>query len=105
MNDQVPLRSFARIAAPPRRVPHPADPCAMVIFGGSGDLTTRLLMPALYNLAHTKLLPDGLALIGLGQTDRSTEDWREDLHGGLKRAKDRIGDIDETVWRRLGERM
>src|SRR5262249_57827761 len=40
--------------APPRR----ADPCAFVIFGASGDLTKRLLVPALYNLAAAHLLPD-----------------------------------------------
>ena len=42
------------IAAPPRRQPSPADPCAMVIFGAGGDLTKRLVVPALYNLSHTK---------------------------------------------------
>jgi len=38
------------IEVPPRRQPGPADPCAMVIFGAGGDLTKRLLTPALYNL-------------------------------------------------------
>ena len=43
----------------------PADPCAMVIFGAGGDLTKRLVMPALYNLARTKVLPEKFALIGV----------------------------------------
>src|SRR3954469_5449481 len=95
----------ARVDAPPRRLPHPADPCTMVIFGGGGDLTHRLLMPALYNLAHTNLLPERFALIGLGTADRSTESWREDLHAGLKAAHGRIGEIDETIWQGLAARM
>ena len=38
------------VASPPRRQATPADPCAMVIFGATGDLTKRLVVPALYNL-------------------------------------------------------
>ena len=53
------------VESPPRRQPSPADPCAMVIFGASGDLTKRLVMPALYNLSRTKVLPENFALIGV----------------------------------------
>ena len=42
----------------------PADPCVMVIFGASGDLTKRMLLPSLYNLAKKKLLPKEFALVG-----------------------------------------
>jgi glucose-6-phosphate 1-dehydrogenase len=45
----------------------PADPCAMVIFGATGDLTKRLVMPALYNLSRTKMLPENFALIGVAR--------------------------------------
>ncbi len=45
----------------------PADPCCLVIFGASGDLTHRLLVPALYNLAVSGLLPEAFALIGVAQ--------------------------------------
>ena len=45
-----------QVTAPPRRPPKPTGPCAMVIFGAGGDLTKRLLVPALYNLANTGLL-------------------------------------------------
>ncbi len=44
----------------------PPPPCAIVIFGANGDLTKRLIVPALYNLARTGLLPPRLALIGVG---------------------------------------
>ena len=43
----------------------PAGPCAMVIFGAGGDLTKRLVVPALYNLTTSKLLPENFALIGV----------------------------------------
>ena len=53
---------------PPRRQAKPADPCAMVIFGATGDLTKRLLIPALYNLLRAKVLPEKFALIGVART-------------------------------------
>ena len=104
MNDMH-RKPTARVDAPPRRVPEPADPCAMVIFGAGGDLTHRLLMPALYNLAQTKLLPENFALIGLGTADRTTQSWRDDLRAGLERAQSRIGEIDDAVWHKLAPRM
>ena len=47
----------------------PADPCAMVIFGATGDLTKRLVIPALYNLSRTKVLPEQFALIGVARAE------------------------------------
>ena len=55
MLDTIPIRtpSAARlIECPPRREAKPADPCALVIFGATGDLTKRLVVPALYNLSR-----------------------------------------------------
>jgi glucose-6-phosphate 1-dehydrogenase len=101
MND-LPRKTIARIEAPPRRVPKLADPCAMVIFGGSGDLTMRLLMPALYNLAVTNLLPEKFSLIGLGTSDRTTEAWVADLRAGVERANQNNGiGIIEQAWKSL----
>jgi glucose-6-phosphate 1-dehydrogenase len=59
-------------------------PCAMVIFGSSGDLTKRLLIPALYNLAKAGRLSDKFALIGVDRTDRSHEAFREYLADGVR---------------------
>jgi len=42
-----------------------APPCAMVIFGAAGDLTKRLVVPALYNLVNARLLPNGFRLVGV----------------------------------------
>jgi glucose-6-phosphate 1-dehydrogenase len=55
----------------------PARPCAIVIFGAGGDLTKRKLIPALYNLAKGKLLPEQFAIIGVSREDFSTEQYRE----------------------------
>src|SRR6266571_4664063 len=64
--------------------PGKAPPCAMVIFGASGDLTNRLLMPALYNLARAGRLSDKFALIGVDRSEQSHEDFREELAEGVR---------------------
>ncbi|HZT87430.1 MAG TPA: glucose-6-phosphate dehydrogenase [Stellaceae bacterium] len=62
-----------------------APPCTMVIFGATGDLTARLLMPAIYNLARTGLLSDNFALIGLGRTEQSDGDFAKSLGDAVQR--------------------
>ena len=95
------------IAAPPRRQAPPPGPCAMVIFGASGDLTRRLLVPALYNLARTGLIPEHFAIIGVDIAERSADDLRDSLRAMLQSfvgnpsSENRIDAIDETVWQRL----
>src|SRR5437660_6072291 len=84
-----------------------APPCAMVIFGAGGDLTKRLVAPALYNLVTARRLPDGFRLVGVDRGNRTVEDWRKGLtdmmnefvasHDGEFQA-DRI---DQTAWRWL----
>src|ERR1700730_11010820 len=54
-----------------------ADPCIMVIFGVSGDLATRKLLPAIYSLAKARLLPDRFALVGIARDRLSREDFQE----------------------------
>jgi len=77
----------------------PADPCCLVIFGASGDLTHRLLVPALYNLAATGLLPDAFGLIGVARSPSSSEAFREDLAKSLPQFAGRP--IDQKVLRRV----
>jgi len=99
------------ITCPPRRPAKPADPCAMVIFGATGDLTKRLVVPALYNLLRTKVLPENFALIGVARTAGTAESWRDELHGmltsfvGNPTAEFGVDHIDEDIWKRLGEKM
>jgi len=56
-----------------------APPCAMVILGAAGDLTKRLVVPALYNLVNARRLPDEFQLLGLDLAPKTTEEWRTDL--------------------------
>ncbi len=67
---------------------HVSESCIMLIFGASGDLTKRLLVPALYNLACDGLLSDNFAVLGSGGRDMSSEAFRERMSGeeeGLKK--------------------
>src|SRR6476660_4599327 len=114
MSVKAPIRTHSTaqlIQCPPARQPKPADPCVMVIFGASGDLTKRLVVPALYNLARTKVLPEKFALIGVALSERTTESWRDHLYGMLKSfvgnaaAEFDVDHIDEVVWKQLAERM
>ena len=52
------------------------EPCVMVVFGASGDLTRRLLVPALYNLSCDGLLSDDFALLGVGRSDMDDARFR-----------------------------
>jgi glucose-6-phosphate 1-dehydrogenase len=61
-----------------------ADPCVMVIFGATGDLTKRKLFPALYNLAHAKFLPANFAIVGVGRQEMTSEEFRDQMHEHLK---------------------
>jgi glucose-6-phosphate 1-dehydrogenase len=76
-----------------------ADPCCFVIFGASGDMAHRLLIPALYNLAVRGLLPDAFAIIGVARAEKSEEAFRTELENGLSQFA--IGTIDREVARRL----
>src|SRR5215472_10830630 len=59
-------------------------PCALVIFGAGGDLTKRLLMPAIYNLAKAKLLSDNFAIIAVDRTPKPVEAYRDYLAEGIR---------------------
>src|SRR5271165_5280477 len=79
--DDAPLQ--ARAASSTQRAPK-APPCAMVVFGAGGDLTRRLLIPAVYNLAKDKLLSDNFAIIAADRTPKPPEDYRDYLAEGVK---------------------
>lgn len=74
----------------------------MVIFGASGDLTRRKLMPALYRLAYDRRLPSGFAVIGISRTPMSDEQFREKMLGGIKEFSEDTP-FDETVWNSFAE--
>ncbi|MBF6417596.1 glucose-6-phosphate dehydrogenase [Nocardia farcinica] len=60
-----------------KRVPRIAGPCSLVIFGVTGDLSRRKLMPAIYDLANRGLLPPGFALVGFARRDYANEDFAQ----------------------------
>ncbi|WP_083615160.1 glucose-6-phosphate dehydrogenase [Paraburkholderia sp. SOS3] len=85
-----------------------APPCTLVIFGAGGDLTKRLLVPALYNLVVDGLLDDGLQVIGVNRGERGTDDWRDDLHASLQQfaaERSSAGKADEASWNWLAQRL
>ncbi len=85
------------------RLPRTPDPCALVIFGASGDLTRRKLFPAIWSLAVRGLLPDELAIVGVARSDESHARFRERMKDAVREfSRD---PLDEKVWRRLASGM
>ena len=72
----------------------PAPPCTLVIFGATGDLTRRLLMPALRNLRRDGLLPDDFALVGVASRDIGDDGFRDHLRKGMEQFKGGDGPAD-----------
>jgi glucose-6-phosphate 1-dehydrogenase len=81
----------------------PADPCVMVIFGASGDLTKRKLIPALHNVAKDGLLSENFAVIGVARREMSDEEFRSKLAKDLD--EHGPGEADPEVWKGLADRL
>lgn len=79
------------------------EPCSVVIFGATGDLTHRKLIPALYNLAVGGELPTGVKIIGFARRDKSDAEFRRGLEE-LNRKVSRTGH-DEEVWGQFVENI
>jgi glucose-6-phosphate 1-dehydrogenase len=80
------------------------EPCALVIFGGTGDLAKRKLLPALYNLRKEGLLPREFAIVGVSRSAGSDEAFRTLHHESVARFS-RTKPIDQAVWADLAQRM
>jgi glucose-6-phosphate 1-dehydrogenase len=84
-----------------RRIPRVAGPCVLVIFGVTGDLARKKLMPAIYDLANRGLLPPGFSLVGFARRDWADEDFAQVTHDAVKEhARTPFRD---TVWDQLSE--
>src|ERR1700723_303577 len=88
----------------------PPPNCAIVIFGANGDLTKRLIIPALYNLGRAGRLPERLALIGVDHNDKTSEQWQQNLHDFLnqslkKGGEGSTGGIDDKLWKPIADDM
>jgi glucose-6-phosphate 1-dehydrogenase len=83
-----------------RRAP---DPCILVIFGASGDLTQRKLFPALYSLAYRRLLPKQFAIVGVARTEESDDEFKERMKGAVQEhSRDEFRD---DAWESLADGM
>jgi glucose-6-phosphate 1-dehydrogenase len=81
-----------------------ADPCTLVIFGASGDLTRRKLIPALYDLFGEGCMSTCFEVVGTGRTQMTDEQFRESLHEAAKTSKD-IREFSEERWAKFARRL
>ncbi|HEY2210044.1 MAG TPA: glucose-6-phosphate dehydrogenase, partial [Bradyrhizobium sp.] len=81
----------------------PAGPSTLVIFGAAGDLTKRLLVPALYNLRRSNLLPDAFAVIGVARSNKDDDAFRRDLFSSLCEFSG--GKVKDEDWKWLADRL
>lgn len=78
--------------------------CSLVIFGATGDLTARRLMPALYNLASEALLPSQFCCVGFSRRPKTHEEFRTEVYQSLQKYS-RTQPINETVWQSFKEHL
>ncbi|NNG34282.1 glucose-6-phosphate dehydrogenase [Nakamurella aerolata] len=84
-----------------KRLPRIAGPSSVVIFGVTGDLSRKKLMPAIYDLANRGLLPPGFSLIGFARRDWDDQDFEEEVYQAVKQYA--RTPFSEEVWRHLAE--
>jgi len=81
-------------------------PTAIVIFGANGDLTKRLVVPALYNLARTGMLPPRFALVGVDHNDKTSGDWQAGLKSFLAETLSKNNEsVDENIWQPIARNI
>ncbi len=84
-----------------KRLQRIAGPCGLVIFGVTGDLARKKLMPAVYDLANRGLLPPGFALVGFARRDWATQDFGQVVYDAVRQHA--RTPFRESVWRQLAE--
>lgn len=80
------------------------DPCILVIFGATGDLTGRKLLPALYNLAREGQLPSHFACVGFARRDKSNEQFRSEMYDDVNQFS-RTKPVDKNLWKDFSEHL
>jgi glucose-6-phosphate 1-dehydrogenase len=80
---------FCRIDVP--------GPCCLVIFGATGDLTKRKLIPSIFRLYKQKLLPSGFFVLGTGRTRMTSDEFREEMRKGTRESLS--NECDDTCWK------
>jgi glucose-6-phosphate 1-dehydrogenase len=84
-----------------KRLPRVAGPCVLVLFGVTGDLSRKKLLPAIYDLANRGLLPPGFAVVGFARRDWEHQDFRHLAHDAVK--EHARTPFREEVWNQLAE--
>src|SRR5882672_2072856 len=79
------------------RLEKTAEPCSVIIFGASGDLTKRKLVPALYRLVQEKLLPAEFAIIGQARTAMTDAEFRDKMKTAIAQFSE-AKQVDDEVW-------
>ncbi len=81
-----------------------AEPCVLVIFGATGDLTARKLFPAIYNLKREGQLPSHFACVGFARREKSHEQFRGEMFDAINKFS-RVKPIDQTLWNNFSEQI
>src|SRR5512141_2208284 len=97
LEQEHPLQESIRL----ERVP---EPCVMVIFGASGDLTRRKLIPAIFELARQGLLPSGFTIVGIGRTPMDDDSFRSYLHDAM-RESGHLNGTQDSLWNEFAKIM
>jgi glucose-6-phosphate 1-dehydrogenase len=82
----------------------PPGPCSIVIFGASGDLTARKLIPAFYHLCKDKQMPPDFRVIGFARREKTDESWRNELREDLNQFS-RTRPVDDAVWNAFAKNL
>jgi glucose-6-phosphate 1-dehydrogenase len=82
----------------------PAESCSIVIFGASGDLTSRKLIPALYHLFKEKQMPPSFRVVGFARREKTDDSWRQELRTALDQFS-RTKPVDDGVWREFARNI
>jgi glucose-6-phosphate 1-dehydrogenase len=80
-----------------------APPCAVVIFGATGDLTRRKLLPALYRLTQQRLIPNEFAILGSARHQQTDDEFRASMHAALTEFADES--LDESTWQSFAKHI
>src|SRR5918911_3063799 len=79
------------------RLERTAEPCTVIIFGATGDLTKRKLVPALYRLVQERLVPGEFAVVGAARSEMSHEDFRAKMKEAVQQFSE-AKRVDDEVW-------
>jgi glucose-6-phosphate 1-dehydrogenase len=79
------------------------SPCILVIFGGTGDLTHRKLIPALYNLKYQNLLPANFVVVSVGRRDKTDDEYRNEAYNSVKKYS--RFEINENLWNEMSTKL